>query len=67
MLNVGVECRLQFASHFRGAECISVLLLEGWGRDKISVVENCNLLVGNCYFAPDCDVKVIECYLEFHE
>jgi hypothetical protein len=32
---------------------------------RITVADNYNLLIGNHYFSPDCDVKIIENYLNF--
>jgi hypothetical protein len=34
---------------------------------EITVADNNNLLIGNHYFAPDCDVKIIENYLNLLE
>jgi hypothetical protein len=34
---------------------------------EVPVVDNYSLLIGNHYFAPDCDVKIIENYLNFLE
>jgi hypothetical protein len=30
---------------------------------EIPIRDNCNLLIGNHYFAPDCEIKIIENYL----
>jgi hypothetical protein len=59
-------CKLQFLNNLQGLNVDMILEITDefvWG--QITVGESCNVLKGDHYFAPDCDVKLTENYLNF--